>query len=186
MTDAVQEFGRGELVPGRQCGSCSMCCKVFAVPVLEKPPGQWCKHCKPGRGCSIWTDRPQFCRDYHCFYMYEARFPDIWRPDRSKFIMNFRATEKRYVVNVDPATPNAWRQEPYFSTLKAMSGDFLKDGMYLQVVIGRTNIFLTPEHETTLVVDGDENTPLDLQLMVTQNPDGTRKRWFKAAVKAAE
>ena len=39
--------------PGRECGACTLCCKVFDVPVLEKPAGQWCKHCLPGRGCGI-------------------------------------------------------------------------------------------------------------------------------------
>ena len=39
--------------PGRACGALHLCCKVYALPELEKPPGVWCRHCTPGKGCAI-------------------------------------------------------------------------------------------------------------------------------------
>src|SRR4051794_5389247 len=33
----------------RQCGDCSLCCKVMEIATLDKPPGSWCWHCKPAR-----------------------------------------------------------------------------------------------------------------------------------------
>jgi len=41
------------VVAGRACGTCTLCCKVVAVTELAKAAGQWCLHCRPGRGCSI-------------------------------------------------------------------------------------------------------------------------------------
>ena len=41
-----------KVVPGRECGSCSLCCKVYNVPEIEKPAGKWCRHCTPGKGCT--------------------------------------------------------------------------------------------------------------------------------------
>ena len=33
----------------RACGDCRLCCKVFPLPVLEKPAGTWCRHVlRPG------------------------------------------------------------------------------------------------------------------------------------------
>ena len=42
----------------RTCGDCTLCCKVMAIEELAKPVGTWCPHCKPGRGCRIYPDRP--------------------------------------------------------------------------------------------------------------------------------
>ena len=43
---------------GRQCGDCSMCCKVLPITrttELQKPAGAWCKHCRPSKGgCGIY------------------------------------------------------------------------------------------------------------------------------------
>ena len=78
---------------GRSCGTCTLCCKVFDVPSLEKPAGQWCKHCLPGRGCGIHETRPQHCRAFHCMWMTAPWLADEWKPERAKF-----------VLTTDPAT----------------------------------------------------------------------------------
>jgi hypothetical protein len=43
---------------GRQCGDCTMCCKVLPIEELSKPAHQWCQHAKPGSGCAIYQSRP--------------------------------------------------------------------------------------------------------------------------------
>src|ERR1700719_447449 len=47
-----------QLIPGRACGTCMMCCKVPAIEEFAKPPGVWCKHAVSGRGCGIYAERP--------------------------------------------------------------------------------------------------------------------------------
>ena len=32
-------------IPGRTCGTCTLCCKAVAVEELAKPIGDWCPHC---------------------------------------------------------------------------------------------------------------------------------------------
>lgn len=32
--------------PGRACGACTLCCKVYDVPAVESVAGQWCRHTK--------------------------------------------------------------------------------------------------------------------------------------------
>ena len=115
--------------------------------------------------------------------MTEAQLGEEWRPDRSKFIVNFRPEEGRFVVNVDSASPNAWRQEPYLSTLKRLSGELLERQTYVQIIAGTKIIYLTPEDETVIDKPANPDTQVDLQLMVSLLPNGTSKRWFEAKVK---
>jgi hypothetical protein len=72
-----------ELVPNRDCGGCTVCCKVLAIdtPQLKKPPGLLCKHCVKGAGCGIYESRPSVCVTWFCGW---RRLPldDSWRPDR--------------------------------------------------------------------------------------------------------
>lgn len=71
------------LVPGRECGTCTACCVVFAIndgPV-NKPAGVACPH-SAGGGCAIYGSRPQTCRDFFCEWRRFGRLDDAWRPDR--------------------------------------------------------------------------------------------------------
>jgi hypothetical protein len=38
----------------KQCGDCTLCCKVMAIEMLAKPAGAWCPHCTAKRGCTIY------------------------------------------------------------------------------------------------------------------------------------
>ncbi|HEX4826999.1 MAG TPA: hypothetical protein VFV12_02145, partial [Xanthobacteraceae bacterium] len=51
--------------------------------------GQWCRHCKPGRGCRIYDARPQICRQFFCGWMVSATLGPEWKPERSKIILQF-------------------------------------------------------------------------------------------------
>ena len=71
------------LVPGRDCGGCTVCCTVMAIdkPEIQKEAGVTCRHC--AGGCTIHDTRPQLCRDYHCGWRQLAMLDEGWRPDRS-------------------------------------------------------------------------------------------------------
>ncbi len=71
------------LVPGRQCGDCTVCCTVMAIdkPEIQKEAGVTCRHCVGG--CTIYETRPPLCRDYHCGWRQLPILDEGWRPDRS-------------------------------------------------------------------------------------------------------
>ena len=71
------------LVPGRQCGECTVCCTVMAIdkPDIQKEAGVTCRHCVSG--CAIYETRPSLCRDYHCGWRQLPILDEDWRPDRS-------------------------------------------------------------------------------------------------------
>ena len=31
-------------IPGRECGSCTLCCNLLAVLFIDRLAGQWCQH----------------------------------------------------------------------------------------------------------------------------------------------
>lgn len=72
-----------DLVPGRVCGGCTVCCTVMAIdkPDIQKEAGVTCRHCDGG--CTIYDTRPPLCRNYHCAWRQLPILDDDWRPDRS-------------------------------------------------------------------------------------------------------
>ena len=110
-----------ELVAGRSCGPCSLCCKVSRVATLEKPAGKWCPHCAPGRGaCMIHDVRPSECRNFHCSWLLSPELGPEWRPLTCKMVLIRRPHQ--ILLLVDPGHPSAWREEPYDKVLKEPGG----------------------------------------------------------------
>ncbi len=70
-----------ELVEGRECGGCSICCKVFMIKELQKFDYKWCTHARPGSGCAIYTHRPTVCQDFLCVWRLDPDLEHDHRPD---------------------------------------------------------------------------------------------------------
>jgi hypothetical protein len=109
---------------GRQCGSCTMCCYILGVdapPDLEKPPDTWCKHCKPGKGCTIYESRPSPCRRFHCQWLLDDSLDDAWYPLTSKIVINLACnadgSNPCLVFEVDPRRPDRWLHHPYLEKI---------------------------------------------------------------------
>jgi hypothetical protein len=108
------------MVPGRVCGSCSLCCKLLRIEELDKPAGRWCCHCTAGRdGCKIYDTRPGSCRSFHCTWLINPELGAEWRPTTAKMVLYYDPPARRLAVHVDPEFPSAWRSEPYYRQLKA-------------------------------------------------------------------
>lgn len=95
-----------DLAPGRECGSCTACCKIPAidVPELRKPAGIMCPNCT-GSACSIYNSRPEPCRTFFCLWRRVATMPDQLRPDRIGVMFSIESInppknpfERRFVV----------------------------------------------------------------------------------------
>jgi hypothetical protein len=73
-----------DLVPGRQCGDCKICCIVPPIdePEMQKQTNAMCRHRLTG-GCDIYETRPPACRTYFCGWRRLAFLDDDWRPDKS-------------------------------------------------------------------------------------------------------
>jgi hypothetical protein len=133
----------------KSCGDCGLCCKLLGITALDKAPGSWCGHFERGGGCGVYADRPAECATFQCLWTDSESLDERWRPDRSKLILFTQKDGKRLNVVVDPAYPMAWRQEPYYSRLKAMS-ERAYDGYELLVCVGDRRIVVFPDQEADL------------------------------------
>ena len=157
-----------QLVPGRSCNDCTLCCKLLLVEVLEKPRAVWCPHCDQKRGCKIYADRPEPCQSFYCGYRRIADLDDRWKPAKAKFLINYETAHNRIAIHVDPTRPDAWRTEPFYSTIKKWSANALREQGTVVVWCGPKVIVVMPERERDL------GTPRDDQFIVRVERRGPR------------
>jgi len=144
-------------VPGRACGTCTLCCKVLSIKELAKPQGKWCLHCEAGRGCRIYNARPLECEQFYCGYLSWSAMGIHWFPRESKLVVVSELDGNRIAVHVDPGCPHAWRQEPYYSEIKHWSVLALQSMNQVVVCVGQRAIVVLPDRDVDLgVVAPDE------------------------------
>jgi len=112
-----------------------MCCKVIRIVELEKPAGVWCRHARPGHGCSIYADRPTPCQEFRCVWLDQPETPEALKPERTKVVL--ASSETKLIAHCDPADPTAWRREPMYSFLKRQTWPGAGPARPVLVVVGR-------------------------------------------------
>jgi hypothetical protein len=136
--------------PGRACGTCTLCCKVYDVPSLEKPAGIWCRFAEPGRGCGIHETRPQHCRSFHCLWMTQTWLGPEWKPEQAKMVLSVDPTTQFLFVQVDPGQPAAWRREPYYRHLKQWAAASLQRKRHVVVFLNKSATVILPDRDVAL------------------------------------
>src|SRR3954469_24382400 len=111
----------------KQCGDCTLCCKLMQVSELEKPGGTWCSHVTVNAGCGIYRERPASCRSFRCLWLMDPLLDEAWKPNKCKMVIA-PESDRHVVVQVDPGAHQPWLQEPYFSTLRRMSAKAVEVG----------------------------------------------------------
>ena len=153
------------VVPGRACGTCSLCCKVVGVEELKKPIGAWCPHCVRGNGCAIYDARPPSCRKFHCQWLLAEGLGPEWKPERAKFALLKSDGGHHLTAFVDPGFPSAWRRSPYYENLKQWATDGVRnlaDLHLVDVMIGRRCIVILPDRDVDLgILGADEMIRLE-------------------------
>jgi hypothetical protein len=142
------------IVPGRSCGTCMLCCKVFRIEEAGTEAGEWCQHCVPGKGCKIYETRPEPCRVFFCQWMFQPGLGPEWKPEKSKIVLSVELNGARLAGHVDTNTPGAWRRSPYYEVLKRWSAEGLKQQRQISVWIGQRCIVILPDREIDLGVVG--------------------------------
>jgi hypothetical protein len=127
----------------RECGTCTMCCKIMGIKEIEKPSGVWCAHCKPGLGCRIYQDRPTECRTFLCDWLQAEALGPEWKPEKSKIVLVSRY--HRLVAYVDPSTPAVWKKSPYLDRLMALMRVGLAENRLVYVSVAERYTLLLPD-----------------------------------------
>src|ERR1041384_573955 len=134
------------IVPGRACGTCTVCCKVAAGPEFDKLPGVWCPHCGRGQGWGIYEAPPTDCRTFFCEWMLTTSLGPEWKPERAKFAL-VMGEGGHLTAFVDPGGPTAWRSPPYFETFKrwSLEGARARPPRIITIRVGARRAIVPPD-----------------------------------------
>jgi hypothetical protein len=124
-----------------------MCCKLMGVKAIDKAPHVWCGHFHKGAGCGIYAERPRACADFACYWLRAPNLDDRWRPDRARFVLHREHDGQTLVVEVDPASPDAWRKAPFYGAFKAWAARGAAKGLTLNVLVGRRGYEILPDRD---------------------------------------
>jgi hypothetical protein len=122
---------------GRACGGCRLCCVLLPVDLPEghKPANQRCSHLSTSKGCTIYKDRPNPCRQWSCRWLFDANTADLRRPDHAGYVIDAMPDQIRMTDNetgkavtmpvlqvwCDPTRPDAWRDKPLARYMRLMA-----------------------------------------------------------------
>jgi hypothetical protein len=127
----------------KECGDCSLCCKLIEVPPLEKPANQWCQHCTK-RSCAIYEKRPTICHSFDCLWKVSHVLGDELQPSKCKVVFEVFHPERIVLAMVDPDRPRAWGTGEPLKLIQRM----VHDGYAVWVTIGPNRHLLLPEGDT--------------------------------------
>jgi hypothetical protein len=122
----------------------------MGVQAIDKRPHTWCVHFRKGAGCGVYADRPRACADFSCYWLRAEGLDDRWRPDRARFVLHREHEGQTLIVEVDPASPQAWRKEPFYSTFKTWAARGAPKGLALNVLVGRRAYEILPDRDLDL------------------------------------
>lgn len=138
-------------IPVRQCGGCTMCCKLFKIEEFEKPADVWCPHCDKGKGCKIYRKEnyPKSCGEFQCLWKFEiGEMKD--RPDKSKVVLYTGPLPEGVLqlqVHVDVGRPDAWRKG---NIAIAIQG-FIRLGYRVMIICGLKRTIISPGDTKTQI-----------------------------------
>lgn len=155
--------------PQKQCGGCTLCCKVMAITELQKPESVWCRHCLPGKGCEIYGAKPDECTTFACGWLMDDRLGPEWRPDKSKIVLFYEQQDNKVVGRID-GNSLIWRSDPYRTALRGLAAGAIPHGGTVMIVQQRRSILITPDGEIDLGVLGDSDRVVTA---IKRRPDGT-------------
>lgn len=76
------------MTPKRQCGECTLCCKLVPVQELDKQANTRCQHQRFKKGCAIYGKRPHSCKTWTCRWLTNQDTYDLPRPDRAHYVID--------------------------------------------------------------------------------------------------
>jgi hypothetical protein len=171
------------LVPGRTCGSCMLCCKVMLVDELNKPAGTMCSYAVVGSGCTIRDHRPRACRRFFCGWRLDPNIDSLWKPSICGFVLQISLRYSALMVLVDPATPLAWKVQPYHGRLKEWATRaFNEDKRIVAVVAGAGEATVVlPDRDVPIGTLGPDDEIVLSRVGVGYNAEKRRKPQSSAA-----
>src|SRR5437764_4963396 len=130
--------------PPDNCGACTACCIIPAVPELGKPFYARCEHlaAQPAQGCSIYDQRPDRCQKYRCAWHLNVLGPRVdRRPDQCGVLFQYETGEDgRWFLCMYELTPGAARTDK----ARFLRDMILKSKMMAHLAMGSPAVRIIP------------------------------------------
>lgn len=120
----------------RKCNECILCCLVLEISPLKKAANEPCKFCD--KGCKIYDERPEPCKDFECLWLKDKSIPDNLRPDRCGVVFEKLGDYDTCLALVDPKRQNAWRSKEVLDQMHKLAND----GKAVVVSVGKRPVLL--------------------------------------------
>lgn len=140
---------------GRQCGGCTLCCRLLPVRELDKGANQRCQH-QSHRGCKVYRKfaMPDSCRLWSCRWLVDPKTAKLHRPDRTGYVVDIMpdlvrvtrgaTTEEYQALQVwcDPHRPDAWMDPALLAYALEVAGGLMivRFGTHSEVVTISPNL----------------------------------------------
>jgi len=135
-----------------------MCCMIMGIRELNKPQNVWCDFCSTKRSCDNYEKRPEECRTFNCGYLTISYLDDKWKPNKSKIVLSQELQGRRVTAYADPKRPDAWRKEPYYSTLKNWAKIAATQNRQVMACAGPRTYMIFPDRDVDLgIVEPDHH-----------------------------
>lgn len=129
----------------RQCGDCTLCCKILGVAELNKKAREYCPHCEINQGCKIYQTRPKECSDFQCLWLL-GEIPEDLKPNKTGVMLTDLKIELKIqgyeafndFILVYPETMGDQKK----GAMKNFLNDLLAHGTELILVDGEKKIFM--------------------------------------------
>jgi hypothetical protein len=148
--------------------------------------GSWCAKCAPGVGCTIHDSKPAECTAFLCAYLTNPGLSEAWKPSEAHFVVARDKGRSRIAINVDPARPDAWKREPFYSTFKSWARAARPDRDVVVVSAGRRTVVVFPDRDVDLGTIGDDEILLIRLRATPRGPqwDATKQRRAETSIEA--
>lgn len=139
----------------RTCGDCNACCTFLAVVELGKEPLVRCSHLVDGtRGCSVYEERPDSCREFRCLW-HQGAVGHKDRPDKIGVMLDV-------TYNEDERTGEVQQGKHGVIAFEIEEGGFEKARARLAEFAGSVSSFLVRRLDgTVLRFNGRELLPMN-------------------------
>lgn len=119
-----------------ECGECNLCCKLLAIPALEKSKGDLCKNWCAEKLCTIYESRPETCRKFLCLWQ-ESNWHQDFKPSRIGGFFWTPITEAFDGIQCEVELDKDWRG----GIIEILAHMLAKNGHHVMVRQGDERVF---------------------------------------------
>lgn len=111
----------GEVIEGRECGSCNVCCVALTIddPALYKVQGYRCPNLTAQSGCGIYPTRPHTCRAFECGWRLLKWVKPGLRPDKTGVLVRLRRAAAGFEIVISLLDRKALKSDGLAETVAA-------------------------------------------------------------------